>query len=82
MMMESIADTNGKCPTLPKTFNSKTGKQSIATVAFNGDGWGHALRLFTTSTIKIPIDFQVQKVAKEFSKGNTHILESLAPEAP
>ena len=51
------------------------------------DGWGHATRSFTASANKkaqLVVKFEVvERVAKEFSNGNTHILESLsAPEAP
>ena len=85
--MESIADANGKCPTLPRMFSSKTSKQSIATVAFNDGGWGCAMRPFIASTIKkaqLVVKFEViERVAKKFSKGKTHVLESLStPEAP
>ena len=85
--MKSIADANGKCPTLPKMFNSKTGKQSIGTIAFNDDGWGHAMRLFTASAIKKAqsvVKFEaIERVAKEFSEENTCVLESLStPEDP
>ena len=66
-------------------FNSNTGKQSIATIAFNNDGWGHALRSFTASAIKKAQSISkfeiIERAAKEFCKGNTHVLESLITEA-
>ena len=86
MMMESTADGNSKCPTLPKKFNSKTSKQSLATIAFNDDSWGHTSRLFTASAIKkaqLTFKFKIiERMVKEFSKGNTCTLESLTTEAP
>ena len=61
--------------------------ESIATVAFNGGGWGCTKRSLTASAIQkaqSAIKFEVIKwTAKEFCKGNTHVLESLStPEAP
>ena len=80
--MKYIADANDKCPTLPKMFNSKTSKQSIGTIAFNDDGWGCTTRSFTASTIKKAqsvVKFKaIERVAKEFSKGNTHVWETLS----
>ena len=69
-----------------KMFNTNTGKQSTATIAFNYDSWGCASRSFTTSAIKKAQSFfkfeMIERAAKEIFKGSTCILESLTTEAP
>ena len=85
-MMETIHKCKWQMPNPPKMFNSNMGKQSIASIAFNNDGWGCASRLFTATAIKkAQSNFKfeiIKRAAKEFCKGNTHILESLTTEAP
>ena len=67
--MKSIADANGKCPTLPKMLNSKTSKYSIGTIGFNDDGWGCATRSFTASAITIRKPNQLSSSSSKQLKG-------------
>lgn len=84
--MHSIAIANGKCPTLPKTVNTTTGKESTISVAFNDDGWGKATRAFTKSAARVLQSVhqfeKIERSAKEFSKTNPRVLESSAGDAP
>ena len=84
--IDNIAAANGKCPTLPKTVNGNTGKESTVSVAFNDDSWGVASRGFTLSAIKKAQSVhkfkKIERAAKEFSKGSTCLLESLSTKAP
>ena len=84
--IENIAVANGKCPTLPKTVNVNTNKESTISITFNDDGWGAVTRGFTLSAFKKAQSIhkfeKIKRATKEFSKGSTHPLESLSTEAP
>ena len=57
------------------------GKQSTTTVAFNDDGWGDASQGFTKLAAQIVESVhqfeKLEAMAMEYSRANTHALESL-----
>ena len=58
------------------------GKVSTITLAFNNNGWGNVSRLFTKSTMRITQSTahfeKIEKVAKEFSKSSTCLMDSMS----
>ena len=49
----AVNKAHGKCPVLPKSINSNTGKASTITLAFNNNGWGNVSRSFMKSAMRI-----------------------------
>ena len=68
MTIDAINDTNGKVPTLPKSVNATTGKESTAAVAFNDDVWGRQSWGFTKLVERVAQSThqfeKIEKVAK------------------
>ena len=80
--IDTINEAHGKCPVLPESINSNTGKVSTITLAFNDNNWGNVCRSFMKSTMRITqstTQFEkIEKAAKEFSKSSTHLMDSMS----
>ena len=79
--IDATNDTNGKVPTLPKSVNATTSKESTATVAFNDDVWGRRSQGFTKLVERVAQSTHqfenFEKAAKLHSKAHTHVWESI-----
>lgn len=79
---DNIKSSWPKIPTLPKSVNANTGKESTTAVAFNDDGWGDATRGFTELAALVASSNhkfdKLEREAKELSRGNTRVYESLS----
>lgn len=79
--IDAINDTNGKVPTLPKSVNATTGKESTATAAFNDNVWGRQSQGFTKLVERVTQSThqfeKIEKVAKLHSKAHTCVWESI-----
>ena len=82
MTIGAINEVNGKVPTLPKSINATTGKESTTAVAFNDDVWGKQSWGFTKLAERIAQSThqfeKIEKVAKMHLKAHTRVWESIA----
>ena len=80
--INAINYVNGKVPTLPKSVNATTSKESTAAVAFNDDMWGRQSQGFTKMVERVTQSTHqfenFEKVAKSHSKAHTRVWESIA----
>ena len=76
--IETINESYPKCPTLLKSVNLNTGRQSMVVVAFNDDGWGKVTWSYMKSaarTTQLIHQFKkIEKAMKEYARGNGETL--------